>query len=306
MANTLLNIETMLGSLSRLGATAPVRIGSVTLTGMEVPSGVTFGGQQQITIHRLPGGDRVIDLGGNDPNRIEMEGIFLGPSAQTRAEALAKIRRAGQLVRLQAAGMSIQVYVQAYRYTYEAKGAICRYFLVLELPGEAANSVAVSTSALSGLIGDDTTSALTSITSTVGTISQSVSNFAGQVQTVVGQVAPIANLIGAGGALAQVSDKLQIVQGAATAGTNLSALPSAASSVIGGLQSAGSGLMDLVTQTGQNLEGITLNNSTSLTALSQNAQLASTAVDAGGAVNRAAINAATATNAAIPSPALHG
>lgn len=306
MANTLLNIETALGSLSRLGATAPVRIGSVMLTGMAVPSGVTIGGQQQITIHRLPGGDRVIDLGGNDPNRIEMEGIFLGPSSQVRAEALVKMRRDGQLVLLQVAGLSMRVYVQTFRYTYEAKGAICRYFLVLELQGESANSTALSTSALSGLIGDDATKALTSITSTVGTISQSVSNFAGQVQTVVGQVAPVANLIGAGGILAKVSDKLQIVQGAATAGTNLSALPSAASSVIGGLQSAGSGLMDLVTQTGQNLDGITLNNSASLTALSQNSQLASMAVDTGGAVNRAAINAATATNAATPSPAVHG
>lgn len=306
MANTLLNIETMLGSLSRLGATAPVRIGSVTLTGMEVPSGVTFGGQQQIVIHRLPGGDRVIDLGGNDPNRIEMQGIFLGPSAQARAKALDQIRRAGQIVPLEVAGLSLRVYVQAYRYTYEAKGAICRYFMVLELPGEALNASSTSTSALSGLIGDDATGALTSITGAVGNISQDLSNFVGQAQTIVGQVAPIANLVGAGSALASVSDKLQIVQGAATAGTNLSALPSAASSVIGSLQSAGSGLMTLIGNTGQNLEGITLNNSSSLTALSQNAQLASTGVDAGAAVNRAAINAATATNAAAPSPAVHG
>ncbi|WP_025824504.1 hypothetical protein [Asaia astilbis] len=103
-------------------------------------------------------------------------------------------------------------------------------------------------------------------------------------------------MTGAGSALAEVSDKLQIVQGAATAGTNLSALPSAVSSVIDRLETAGSGLMTLIDKTGQNLEGITLNNFSSLAALSLNAQLTRTSVDAGAAVNRVSLNAATATN----------
>jgi len=304
-ATTLLNIETALGSIGRSANSAPVTIGTVTLTGMEVPSRLSVGGQNALVIHRLIGGDRIIDSAGNDPDRLELGGTFTGPTAQARAQAIQALRQAGKAVPFSAAGLSWQVMIRYFRYDYSAKGAIIAYSLQLELPGESSTSAGSSLTALTNLIGNDAADALSGITTAISDVSTAAQNIAGQAQTIIGQVTPIANIIGVGGPLASAESGLAAVQSISATGINLSAAPSGLSSMLTGLQSAGENIGTTITQTGANLSGINLTNPASLIAISQNAEVHSASVDAGASINRANVNALTAGGQTIGDPLVH-
>ncbi|MFT8808688.1 hypothetical protein [Gluconobacter sp.] len=286
------DIENAIGAVGRLGSSSPVILGSLVLTGIEVPDTLQVGGRQMLVVHRLPGGGRVVDALGNDPGRLELKGRFLGPDAQMRAQAVERMRMAGQQVAFSAAGLSVQVWIAQFEYVYQAKGAVCSYTLILERPQET--TFAQTSGSLSGLLGDDVGSALDGFSSVVSDVSEGVFTAAGQVSSVVGQVMPLASLVGAGGFAAKVTDALGTVNGVAQSGMNLATVPSALSSVAGGLENAGSGLQSVITGAGQNVEAIQPVNSVSLNALGQNAALLSAATDAGSLVNRAAANVAVA------------
>lgn len=282
------DIENAIGAVGRLGASSPVILGNLVLTGIEVPDTLQVGGRQMLVVHRLPGGGKVVDALGNDPGRLELKGRFLGPDAQMRAQSVERMRMAGQQVVFSAAGLSVQVWIAQFNYVYQAKGAVCSYTLILERPQETTSTQASST--LSGVLGEDVGSALDSFSGVVSEVSEGLFTAAGQVSSVVGQVMPLASLIGVGGFAAKVTDALGTVGSVAQSGMNLAAVPSALTSVAGGLESAGSGLNSVIAGTGQNIEAIQPVNSVSLNALGQNAALLSAAADAGGLVNRAAAN----------------
>lgn len=296
------DIENAIGAVGRLGSSSPVILGNLVLTGIEVPDTLQVGGRQMLVVHRLPGGGRVVDALGNDPGRLELKGRFLGPDAQMRAQAVERIRMAGQQVAFSAAGLSVQVWIAQFYYVYQAKGAVCSYTLVLERPQE---TTAVQTSrTLSGILGDDVGSALDSFSSVVSDVSEGVFTAVGQVSSVVGQVMPLATLVGAGGGASKVTDALGTVNGVAQSGMNLATVPSALTSVAGGLENAGSGLQSILTGAGQNVEAIQPVNSFSLNVLGQNAALLSAAADAGSLVNRSAANVAVAQGQSTSLPSV--
>ena len=70
-------------------------LGPVAFAGFELPSSITIGGTQRLSIHRLPGGIRVIDALGPDPADIAFSGIFTGPDAADRARVLDALRVVG-------------------------------------------------------------------------------------------------------------------------------------------------------------------------------------------------------------------
>jgi hypothetical protein len=72
----------------------------VTLDGFEVSGALRFGGKQALTVHRLPGGGRVIDALGPDDADISWSGILSGGSAADRARLLDGLRRNGLTVTL--------------------------------------------------------------------------------------------------------------------------------------------------------------------------------------------------------------
>jgi hypothetical protein len=72
----------------------------VTLDGFEVSGAVRFGGKQALTVHRLPGGGRVIDALGPDDADISWAGILSGGNAADRARLLDGLRRNGLTVTL--------------------------------------------------------------------------------------------------------------------------------------------------------------------------------------------------------------
>lgn len=296
MSLTLMNAETAIGSLGRLWASAPVTIGSLTLTGMEVPNHIRDGGTQQVAVHKLPGGNKIIDAVGNDPDRLELSGRFVGPTAYERALLLKSMRIAGQPVQFTGAGLSLLVKIVQYSFDYQQKGIVIPYRLVLEQPPQTGATATGNSSSLSALIGSDAASAISGITGAVSDVSTIAGNIAGQLDTVVGQVTPIADMVGAGGVFASVQDNLSVVGGLSGAGVNLASVPESSASLLTGLEASGSGLTTAISQTGGNLEGISLTNAAGLSTLTQNAELHSASVTSGALVNRAYANTLTATD----------
>ena len=70
-------------------------LGPIAFRDFEVPSGINFGGRQRLTVHRLPGGARVIDTLGRDDAQISFSGIFSGSDATLRARAVDELRADG-------------------------------------------------------------------------------------------------------------------------------------------------------------------------------------------------------------------
>lgn len=285
MGVTLSAIENVIGSIGRLGASAPVTLGSLVLSGIEVPDRLEVGGHQMMVVHRLPGGGRVVDTLGNDPGRLELRGRFLGPNAQARAQAVERMRIAGQPVAFSAAGIASDVWIARFVYSYEAKGAVCSYELTLERPAEASGSATDQTS-LSGILGNDTGSGINTISDMVSQISEGIFTGTGQVNSIVGQLMPLATLVGTGGSAARVVDALGTANVLSQSGVNLAATPSSVAAISQQLTAAGSGLMSIMDRTGRNLESIAIADTSSLGVVAGNAGLHSAASDTGGLVNR--------------------
>ncbi|MFT9044579.1 hypothetical protein [Acetobacter orientalis] len=295
MAFSLSTIETAIGSIGRLSASAPVQIGDLVLTGMEVPDRIRDGGQQQVVVHRLPGGGRVLDAVGNDPSRLELEGRFLGPTAFARSQMLKQMRIAGKPVSFSGAGLTLTVKIAEFSCDYQQKGIVIPYRLVLEQPAQGGSASGV-TSSLSSLIGDDAANAISGVTDAVNDVATIAGNITGELGTVVGQVTPIADMIGAGGVFAKIQSDLTVAGGLSGAAVNLSSVPDSAASLVSSLEGAGSGLTTAISQSGANLEGIDLNGAAGLSTLTQNAELHVSSAQSGALVNRAYANAVTATD----------
>lgn len=70
-------------------------LGGFVFRDMEIPSELTLGGEQSIKIHKLVGGQRIINAMGSDEGEIIWSGLMLGPDALDRALALDSMRAAG-------------------------------------------------------------------------------------------------------------------------------------------------------------------------------------------------------------------
>lgn len=75
-------------------------LGPVLFQGFELPDRISWGGAQRLSIHRLPGGTRIIDSLGRDDANITWSGIFTGPDAGLRARLLDLLRADGGLLPL--------------------------------------------------------------------------------------------------------------------------------------------------------------------------------------------------------------
>ena len=58
-------------------------LGSIVFDGFEVPSRVEFGGEQQLAVHKLIGGARVIDALGRDDAALRWRGVLSGAEASS-------------------------------------------------------------------------------------------------------------------------------------------------------------------------------------------------------------------------------
>lgn len=79
---------------------ATVVIGGISLQSWEIPEHINFGGRQQVALHKLIGGQRVVDAMGPDAADVRWSGRFRGSNAMLRAQALDAMRAAGAEVEL--------------------------------------------------------------------------------------------------------------------------------------------------------------------------------------------------------------
>lgn len=86
-------------------------LGGIVFDPFSSPEHIPFGGDHSVVVHKLPGGQRVIDTLGPDDMDIHWSGRFWGSDAMTRAQAIDAIRRAGLPVPLIFAGIMRMVIV---------------------------------------------------------------------------------------------------------------------------------------------------------------------------------------------------
>lgn len=75
-------------------------LGGVAFDGFSAPDRMPFGGKQAMAIHKLPGGQRVIDTLGPDDADFSWSGQFYGDDAYTTSLLLDAMRAAGAPVPL--------------------------------------------------------------------------------------------------------------------------------------------------------------------------------------------------------------
>ena len=128
-----------------LGRPAPLIIGSLILQDHEVPDRISIGGAQAVTVHKLPGGGRVIDAMGPDDASIAWRGIFTGPDAARRARTLDVMRQQGNSHILSFGDYTFCVIIIHYQYDYQDNGAVISYRIKSEIVPNPANPVGGAT-----------------------------------------------------------------------------------------------------------------------------------------------------------------
>lgn len=70
-------------------------LGPIVFTDYAIPESVSHGGAQALAVHKLLGGDRVVDAMGPDQSEIAWSGRFQGASASAQATSLDALRQSG-------------------------------------------------------------------------------------------------------------------------------------------------------------------------------------------------------------------
>lgn len=91
-------------------------LGGIPFDDFSTPNMLGAGGRQHLIIHKLPGGQRVIDCIGPDEKDIAWTGTFFGDDAYMSVMALDAMRASGQVVPLIFGGQFRSVIVEGFEY----------------------------------------------------------------------------------------------------------------------------------------------------------------------------------------------
>lgn len=94
-------------------------LGDFEFDRLEIPPSINFGGEQDIIVHKLIGGVRVIDAMGRSDIPLEWNGMFTGSNALARARYLDNMRISGLVQTLTFGELNYQVVVSGFHATYE-------------------------------------------------------------------------------------------------------------------------------------------------------------------------------------------
>lgn len=197
-------------------------LGPVVFADFEIPGRIAFGGRQHQAVHHLPGGMRVIDVMGRDDLPIAWHGIFGGPDAAQRAQALDLLRAEGSALTLTWDTFAYVVILSEFVAVYERQNWVPYRIVCTVVADQTAILAEAALSVVQGMLAD---------LSSAGTIAGlDLSGVSGAV------AAPSALIVGSG-SYAAAGTSLQSAAGAmstglATAGANLIAatdFPTAAS-----------------------------------------------------------------------------
>jgi hypothetical protein len=176
-------------------------VGNVEFTGLEVPEAVTIGAKQQLVVHKLVGGRRVVDVLGVDYDNISWSGWMTGATAGDRVNELETLRDLGRPLSFNMDGYYFSVLIQSFAPRFEH---IYRRYYTIELFVVERLDAPVTENALSGtldaLINSDVGESLgladiinsDVVTSSINTVKDAVSQVQGfanatidTVQTVI-------------------------------------------------------------------------------------------------------------------------
>jgi hypothetical protein len=128
-------------------------LGGFIFTDYAIPEAVELGGEHNFVVHKLIGGDRVIDAMGRNDKDIRWSGRFQGQGALAKAMALDALRISGAQVPLIVDSQYYVVGVHIFEWLYERSYQIqYRISCVVAQSSEGASSI-VGT--LDGLVGID-------------------------------------------------------------------------------------------------------------------------------------------------------
>jgi hypothetical protein len=94
-------------------------LGGFTFTDYAIPEQVPQGGDHHLVIHKLIGGNRVVDAMGPDDADITWSGRFQGPAATAQALVLDQLRKAGAQLPLIIDSQFYTVAIKKFEWDYQ-------------------------------------------------------------------------------------------------------------------------------------------------------------------------------------------
>jgi len=246
-----------------------VILGGVVFDGFAIPDKINFGGKQAIKIHKLIGGQRIVNPLGPDPDPITWSAKFRGPSALGMASAVDAMRTAGLPVPLSWFGLAYTVIVTAFKVETEKFYEI-PYTVTCEVVSPDGSSGSGGAGGLTGLVGGDLSALLSTplaaalpavgglatLINGASSLDDAIDSVTGPILAAVGGAeSAITAAISADDAivsLASVSGVGGVLAGAGTALASASALQATIAAMTN--QGALQGALALVTRIGTNMQ----------------------------------------------------
>lgn len=97
----------------------PLILGSIIFDSYAIPERIPYGGEQALAVHKLLGGQRVVDAMGPNDDDLSWSGRFQGQLAMVQANRLDALRSSGSQVPLFFGGRMYQVVVKRAVLNYE-------------------------------------------------------------------------------------------------------------------------------------------------------------------------------------------
>ena len=282
--------------LALLVRPAPLIIGDLVLEGHEVPARISIGGAQAVTIHKTPGGGRIIDAMGSDPGTISWRGVFVGPSAAQRARLLDFMRQQGSPQGLSFGDYMFNVVIIHFEYDYQDQGAVISYRIRTEIvpdPNATTGAVPGLDVALQGDLstaqvvlqaGASVVSAYSALAGGGGALGAASAAAMGSVAISLALTAGIAAVTSAGSASGQAQIQGRLTAAAATVSTAINAAST------GSLAAP--------------VAGLSFASASALAAATAQAAALAALVRSGGYLNRTNSNVAS-TTAQLSAPLVH-
>jgi hypothetical protein len=132
-------------------------LGGFTFTDYAIPEQVPQGGEHALVVHKLIGGNRVIDAMGPDDSDITWHGRFQGPQALGNAQTLDSLRKAGAQLPLIIDANFYTAVVRKFEYDYQRPYQILYRITVVVVTSQGGASIFPAT--IDSLVAGDITAA---------------------------------------------------------------------------------------------------------------------------------------------------
>ena len=108
-------------------STDVLALGPIVFQDFAIPERMPWGGSQMMKVHKLIGGERVIDTMGPDDRNITWSGIFWGDNALAAVQEVDALRALGQPLGLSWGGGSYVVVIESFMPDVQRLPQCCPY-----------------------------------------------------------------------------------------------------------------------------------------------------------------------------------